>query len=354
MGFETRGSCALIGRGNIRSVRRGMNTRFVKRSPPGRPIGSTNGRRPVGGYPPVSFALGSFLAGFLEGEASFSIARQTGRTNFKCLMSLCARDDDKGLIEELAASTALGTVTSQVARGGSHSQVTWRIAAKADCARLVEIVDQYPLRGRKSLDYAIWRGGVCWWVADDPTRTHPNRDKTPIALLKHRLHGVKAFSQREAERVLRDDCRGLARDWPGYISGLVTAEGSLGIVRNAPGSLVPKLQVRMRADDRPLLVEVVNRMDAGKLYEQQPSRSYPPGVVSWIVCSRDDLCSLVEVFDDHPLRGRKRREYDCWREAVLEYAKGRPPRVRYARMRELQDALAHARAYRSPTSTRLS
>lgn len=341
-------------RANVRSVRRDMNTGFVKRPPRGKPIGSTNGRQPIGGYPPVSFALGSFLAGFLEGEASFGIVRQTGRTNFKCLMSLGARDDDKALIEELAASTGLGTVTAKPAQAGARSQVAWRIIAKADCARLVEILDQYPLRGRKSLDYAIWRGGVCWWVGDDPTRTYPNRDKTPIAYLKQRLHEVKSFSQREVGRVIRDDCHGLARDWPGYISGLVTAEGSLGIVGNAPGSLVPKLQLRMRADDRPLLRELVNRMDAGKLYKQRPSRSYPPGVVSWIVCGRDDLCSLVETFDDHPLRGRKRREYDCWREAVLEYAKGQPPRARYARMRELRDALAHARAYRSPTGTQLS
>jgi hypothetical protein len=194
---------------------------------------------------------------------------------------------------------------------------------------------------------------VCWWVADDPTRTYPNRDKTPIALLKQRLHEVKAFSQRESDRVIHDEIQGLEGDWPGYISGLLTAEGSLGIVNKGPRSLAPKLQLRMRADDRPLLLEVTKRMATGKLYEHGPTPAYPPGVINWIVCSRDDLSQGIEVFDKHPPRGRKRSEYEIWREAVIEYAKGEPPGSRNARMNDLRGALAHARAYRNPTRSQI-
>lgn len=319
-----------------------MGTRRI-----GKPVGSTNGRRPPGGYPDVSPELGSFLAGFLEGEASFGISQQTGHTNFRCTMSLCARDDDSELIQDLAGSTTLGTITTTSGRAGSKSQVVWRVSAKSDCARLVEILEQYPLRGRKSWDFAIWDAAVRWWIADDPRRTYPNRDKTPIAYLKGRLQEVKKPSRKEAERVIQDDFEGFGGDWPGFVSGLVTAEGSLGIIPNGRW-LQPRSQLRMRSDDRPLLEQVAERTRAGRIYDQRPSRSYPPGVANWIVCSRDDLSRLVNLFDRHPLRGRKRREYDIWREAVLEYAKAEPPAARHSRLSDLRTALLDARAYRPP------
>jgi hypothetical protein len=39
----------------------------------GRPVGSTNGRVPEGGYPDIDPEFGGFLAGFIEGEATLSI-----------------------------------------------------------------------------------------------------------------------------------------------------------------------------------------------------------------------------------------------------------------------------------------
>jgi len=54
----------------------------------GRPTGSTNGRIPAGGYPPVSDAFGAFLAGFIEGEGSFLILRQSRGQNHRCSMRL--------------------------------------------------------------------------------------------------------------------------------------------------------------------------------------------------------------------------------------------------------------------------
>lgn len=312
----------------------------------GKPVGSTNGRRPPGGYPRVSPELGSFLAGFLDGEASFGISRQTGRTNFRCTMSLGARDDDSELLQDLAGSTALGTIAAKPGRAGSKSQVVWCVAAKSDCARLVEILEKYPLRGRKSRDFAIWDAAVRWWIADDPRHTYPNRDKSAIVYLKGRLQEARKLSREEAERVIQDDCEGLTADWPGYVAGLLTAEGSLGILQNSPGILQPRSHLRMRSDDRPLLQQVAERTGAGRIYDQRPSSSYPPGVANWIVCSRDDLSRLVNMLDRHPPRGRKRREYDIWREAVLEYAKGEAPRVRHGRLSELRSALAEARTYR--------
>jgi len=39
-------------------------------------------------YPPVSDAFGAFLAGFIEGEGSFLILRQSRGQNHRCSMRL--------------------------------------------------------------------------------------------------------------------------------------------------------------------------------------------------------------------------------------------------------------------------
>jgi hypothetical protein len=157
------------------------------------PVGSTAGRTPPGGYPAVGTALGGFLAGFLEGEASFNIANQAGWANHRCVMALRVRDDDRALITSLARATRIGSVTRLRARATSKPQVDWRVVAKSDCIRLTEIVDAFPLRGRKSYDYAIWRAAVRCWIGDDPTRYENNRDWEPMRYLKVQLTAARRF-----------------------------------------------------------------------------------------------------------------------------------------------------------------
>lgn len=196
-----------------------------------RPHGSTNGRQPLGGYPEVSRELAGFLAGFLEGEACFSISKQAGHDNHRCWMSLVARDDDRDLILELAQATALGKCTKRAPSHGSRSQAVWSVAAKSDCQRLVHILDVCPMRGRKSLDFAVWRAAVEWWIGADPTSREADRDWTPIAYLKERLHEVKRFSLSEVGREIVDTGDGLEPDWGATYRDISLRKGASGSMR---------------------------------------------------------------------------------------------------------------------------
>jgi hypothetical protein len=77
---------------------------------------------PAGGFPAVDVALGAFLAGFIEGEACFTISRQR-RGPYGCSMRLCVRDDDGVLLAEMADRTRLGRLRSKAARPPSHAQL---------------------------------------------------------------------------------------------------------------------------------------------------------------------------------------------------------------------------------------
>lgn len=313
---------------------------------PGRPRGSTSGRVPPNGYPSVSDDLAAFLAGFIEGEGSFNIRRQS-RGQYACEMQIKVRLDELALLRQLHESTRIGTLQPRAARGPSCPQVEWAVHAKSDCVRLSELLINFPLRGRKSRDFAIWCAALQWWTAGDPTKTIPNRDWAPMAYLKERLQEGRVY---EVQPTRIDEAHGgLIRDWPDYLVGFFTAEGYLGIVQTAPGVLRPQAAIRVRRDDHRLLAELCRRTDAGRIYDGEQRAGSP--VTQWIVCSRDDLMKLVDTFDRHPLRGRKLREYGIWREAVALYANSRR-RVRehHGRLNSLRMSLQQARVYRRPSA----
>lgn len=292
--------------------------------------------------------LAAFLAGFLEGEACFRIQKQA-RGPYGCVMGLCARDDDEPLLRDLMAATRLGTLRRRRARETSQPQVIWRVLAKADCQRLIELLDKYPLRGRKSHDYALWRAAANWWIGSDP-RTRPSaRDWTPMAYLQQRLSECKRYGASDPLSST-DSFPGLTGDWPGFLSGFLTAEGHFGINLSNPNCYRPRLSVNLRADDADLLRELCTRTTCGRVYRHQPKGRKPP-VTAWVVFSRADLMRIVQILDGLPPRGRKRREYDVWRQAVLEYAKPGPRRPIHERLGELCSELAEASAYSPARST---
>lgn len=297
----------------------------------GRPAGSTNGRRPRGGYPDVEPELGGFLAGFVEGEGSFGICQQSGRSNYHFAMALNARDDDAALLRKLARSTRLGRVNSCSARGVSNPQVSWSVNAKADCLQLIKILDAYPLRGRKSKDYANWSAAVQWWCAGDPTATTRHRDWSAAKYLKDRLQEARRFTNQRTSLV--DEAgSGLCADWPDYLAGLYTAEGSFVISRSGLG-LAPRAQVMLRCDDIVLLEELRERTNVGRVNAPLVTSGNSAPAAGWFIRDRIEMFALVELFDHRPPRGRKRNEYEIWREAVLEYGAsgGRNPRLRRLR-----------------------
>jgi LAGLIDADG endonuclease len=306
-----------------------------------RPIGSRNGRRPPGGYPELDDDRCAFLAGFLEGEACFSVRANTRGSGFRCKVEVNARSDDRGLIDALHRTTRLGRVTAVNARRSSRPQVSWGITAKSDCLRLVELLDRAPLRGRKSADWAIWRTAALAWIGDDPRCRRAAGDWEDLAYLAERLKSVKSFGAVNPPG--RTDALGLDPDWIPYLAGFLTAEGCFGIYSNYGDRLRPVMRVNTRADDRPLLDELVARTRVGRTYAY-PRRNYETSpVANWCVFSAADLRELVALLDGSPPLGKKGREYAIWRGAVE--ALDLPRSDAQPRLQALRAELAAARAY---------
>lgn len=134
------------------------------------------------------------------------------------------------------------------------------------------------------------------------------------------------------------------------LAGLLDAESHLGIGPNNGGAGWRCLcAVNLRDDDQEVLVGYRDKLGLGHLTPiAARGRSRPQ--VRWTIASKLECRLLTEVLDAHPLRGRKQREYEVWREATILWAstgQGAGPRVR-ARLATLAEYIRAERTYRTP------
>jgi hypothetical protein len=109
--------------------------------------------------------------------------------------------------------------------------------------------------------------------------------------------------------------------------------------------------IKLRGDDRGILELFAERFGLGTVRDRQPYGNRHPSV-TWLICAGDELGAAVRLFEAATLRGRKRREFEAWRDAAEErvWARIGPRRPDRARLEDAGDRLAALRTYRpAPT-----
>ena len=110
----------------------------------------------------------------------------------------------------------------------------------------------------------------------------------------------------------------------------------------------------LRDDDRAILEEIARRIPSAYVYAK-PAR--PPGrpQASIQISSKAGLAHLVRIFDAHPLRAKKARDYAVWRRAVMAKLSGSGGKAHREgawpaseKIRELHQEIRDARSYEPP------
>ena len=254
--------------------------------------------------PELTEVDGHALAGLLDAEGSFAIRRQNGGRNWLCSMSMALRDDDAGLIVKLRALTGLGTIRRKPARATSKPQAVWSVTSGLECLRLAEILERFPLRGRKRLEVQEWIRGV---------RAHERGRSGEVAEYAERLlrHRVYAEPSRHAYPAV---------DEPGllwYFGGFFTGEGSFVLSPSRARTVV-----KLRRDDRPLLRAFAELTGLGRVYDV-PAYGHASPAATWTIFAQPQLPAAVELLAACRLRGRKYREFDVWRVGAEEFINAR-------------------------------
>ena len=136
-----------------------------------------------------------YFCGLADGEGCFMLAKKRGGRPGKVQVigvqpwfSMGLRWDDGDLLRALRDE--FGGTTRFQKRSKSHSEskrqgrVIWTVAAKGDMLGMVNYFTQYPLRGKKRHDYAIWAEAVSIYV------DHGARHEA-LPLLRNRLLNLR-------------------------------------------------------------------------------------------------------------------------------------------------------------------
>jgi hypothetical protein len=142
-------------------------------------------------------AFGHWFAGFMDGEGHFGIGINGVRRNrqsYRCVAGIQVRHDDGPILAEVHERLGMGRLygyRERRDRPAQSAEAIWRVDACADCVALVAVLDRYPLRAKKSRDFAIWRRAVAHWAEVVEKGTKPFEWGT-VPQLREELMALRA------------------------------------------------------------------------------------------------------------------------------------------------------------------
>jgi hypothetical protein len=138
---------------------------------------------------------GHWLAGLIDGEGCFRVHCEKRGTYYACHFTLKLRDDDTPILERIVTDTGIGHLKVDANRSGNSKPcMVWVVQSRAECLKLVTLLDEYPLRSKKARDYAIWREAVAHWTnGERGNRWHGPRDWSQMIAYKAAIEQARAY-----------------------------------------------------------------------------------------------------------------------------------------------------------------
>ena len=138
----------------------------------------------------------------------------------------------------------------------------------------------------------------------------------------------------------------LTPEWASWFSGLVDGEGCFIIYRIGARYHSASFVINMRADDKPMLEEIRQTLGFGAVHRRRRQRT-GNDTHAYHVSGAKHMLALVRLFDQFPLRSRKRKDYEVWRTFVLLHAS--PKNATDPRLAELFREIKEARVFTEPS-----
>ncbi|MBU9581338.1 LAGLIDADG family homing endonuclease [Burkholderia multivorans] len=105
-------------------------------------------------------AFGNWFAGYFDGEGCLTVfyRERDGIPERRIGVQISCRYDDADVLTYIKAQLGVGVTWQSKAKGATKPAVNWRVESAADLAEvIVPLLDVYPLRSKKRLEFMYWR-----------------------------------------------------------------------------------------------------------------------------------------------------------------------------------------------------
>lgn len=137
-------------------------------------------------------SFGYWIAGFVDGEGHFAIAKN--ESTFQCSFRISIRRDDKDILLRIRDFWDEGIVRDTDRNNQSKPQSNLSVSSKEGCLKLVRFFDSFQLRAKKLNDYTIWRDAVLEWNSKEKGHRYTGKsDWSKMAGLKEQSHNVRVY-----------------------------------------------------------------------------------------------------------------------------------------------------------------
>lgn len=103
-----------------------------------------------------------------------------------------------------------------------------------------------------------------------------------------------------------------------WLAGFTDGEGSFNILKNGKGARYCMFRIALHADELPILQEIQRQLGLGNVcLQNSPSQKGPRAM--WTVNRKADCLRLISIFEQYPLRAKKRRDFEIWKQAVIDW-----------------------------------
>jgi LAGLIDADG endonuclease len=106
------------------------------------------------------------------------------------------------------------------------------------------------------------------------------------------------------------------KDFGNWLAGFIDGEGCFHIAAvNRPGGFRPRFTLTVRADDATIVQEAAAVTGVGRTHFYRAASGNR--VIRWCVQAQADCEALCVLLRQHPLRAKKKHDFDVWEEAVV-------------------------------------
>jgi hypothetical protein len=111
-------------------------------------------------------------------------------------------------------------------------------------------------------------------------------------------------------------------DFYNWLAGFIDGEGYFGIIKNRTSWRI-EFVIKIRMDDKDIIHEIHNRLGIGKVYKVLKVKKGSPQI-KFVITSTKEARVLVNILTEHPLRAKKKKDFEIWKKAVYELSKRHP------------------------------